>query len=97
MTIEEVKKILLYAKFNVGNGIVWQFNETTLLVNEKPLTQYSLYEENGECFLHPYNPITVNEDYLISTVGESHSPFKILLTPRFSKSKPVLLEQEFSF
>ena len=97
MTVEEVKKIVLYVKFNVGNGIIWQFNETTLLINNKPLTQYNLYEENGECYLHTENPVTTNEDYLITTVGEVHSPFKILLTPKFSKIKPVLLEQEFSF
>jgi hypothetical protein len=97
MTIEEAKKILLFTKFNVGNGIIWQFNETTLLINGKPLTQYNLYEENGECYLHTEHPVTTNEDYLITTVGEVHSPFKILLTPKFSKIRPVLLEQEFSF
>lgn len=97
MTVEEVKKIILYVKFNVGNGIIWQFNETTLLINDQPLTQYNLYEENGECYLHIETPVTTNEDYLITVIGEIHSPFKILLTPKFSKSKPVLLEQEFSF
>lgn len=97
MTVEEIKKILLYAKFNVGNDIVWQFNETTLLVNDSPLTQYNLYQEDGECYLHTENPVTTNEDYLITVLGEAHTPFKILLTPKFSKNKPVLLEQEFSF
>lgn len=97
MTVEAVKKIILYAKFNVGNGIIWQFNETTLLINDQPLTKYNIYEENGECCLHTENPVTTNEDYLITVVGEVHHPFKILLTPKFSKSKPVLLEQEVSF
>lgn len=97
MTIEEVKKVLLFAKFNVGSGIIWQFNETTLLVNDRPLTHYNLYQEDGECYLHTENPVTTNEDYLIAILGEVHTPFKILLTPKFSKSKPVLLEQEFSF
>lgn len=97
MTLEEVRKILLHAKINVGNGIAWQFNETTLLVNDQPLTQYHLYEENGECYLHPENPVTTNEDYLITMPGEIHRPFKILLSPKFSKINPVLLEHEFSF
>lgn len=97
MNTAEIKQIISGAKFNVGNTVTWEFNETTLVVNGKPLTQYSLYEEDGECYLHTDNPVTTNEDYLIAIQGEMHSPYKILLTPKYSKSNPVLLEQEFSF
>ncbi len=95
MTTEEAKKILLFARFNVGNGIIWQFNETTLLINGSPLTQYSMYEENGDCWLHTDQPVTVSEDYVITVLGENHSPYKILLTPKFSKHKPLILKQEY--
>jgi hypothetical protein len=97
MTIQEANKILLYAKFNVGNGIMWQFNETTLIINGTPLTQYRLYEENGKCFLHTNVPVTIAEDYCIESAGENHTPFKIILRPKFTPDKFLILEQEYSF
>lgn len=93
MTTEEATKILLFEKSHVGNGIIWQFNETTLLINSSPLTQYNLYEENGDCWLHTYQPVTIAEDYAITLLGENQTHYKVLLTPKFSKNRPLILEQ----
>lgn len=97
MKKEQVKSIIIDAKFAVTNGILWQFNDNTLLIDGVPVTTYNLYEENGNCCLHTEHPLATPEDYTINIIGENHSPYTILLTPKTSKDKVLILKQEFSF
>lgn len=93
MIIAEVKQLLLSGRFHAGAGIIWHFNDTTILVGGKPVTRYELLEDNGSFYLHTEQPVTTNEDYLIEVLNEHHAPFKIILTPRYSKRSPIALER----
>lgn len=93
MKIAEVKQLLLTGRFHAGAGIIWHFNDNTILVGGKPVTRYELLEDKGSMYPHTEQPVISNEDYLIEVLNEHHAPFTIILTPRYSKRSPIALER----
>lgn len=97
MELENPKNLLIKAKkINVGNGIFWQFNDTTITINGSPVTRYLLYQEKEtDLFvLMTTQPLEVAEDYFISIEREERSPYTLVLTPRFSKHEMLILKEE---
>jgi len=94
MSIEELKQLLREKKFQIrgSSNFIWSFNETTILVNNKPITQYSVYQENDDFFLQHNDPLESAEDYIINLPKEKKLPFLITLTPKFSKERSIFLE-----
>ena len=93
MTIQELKTILMAGRFDAGMGIIWQFNDTTVVISGKPVARYELIEEDGVFYLHPETPITSNEDYIVEVLNDKHRPFRVVLTPRYTKRSAIALEQ----
>lgn len=96
MTEAQVITIIKDAKFANADGILWQFNDNNLSIDGIPFTTYRLYEEKGECILHTQKPLGLSQDYIIDLIGENHSPYTILLTPKTTEEKILILKQEIS-
>lgn len=96
MELKTLQNILMGVKrFAVGNGIYWQFNDTTITINGAPVTQYLLYHERETGFfvIMTTHPLEVAEDYFVTVQEPETSPYTLTLTPRYSKHKALILKE----
>jgi len=94
MTLEELKIIITHKDFKISNGSHWLFNETTLLIYKKPVTQYNINEKDKIFYLHLVNPVDINEDYII--IIDKISPrLSIILKPKNQIERTLILEEVF--
>lgn len=97
MSYEEIKKIFTDTKkFYSADGASWQFNDTSISIDNTFVTHYLLYVEHdtGAIVIMTTHPLEVSEDYMVTVEGYPQMPITLVLTPRISKHKVLMLRQE---
>ncbi len=89
----DIIKLILDKSFKDNNGYYWKFSETNLIINNQLSGQYDIYESSGNFYVHLINSIHVNEDYQITIVDENVSPMQIILQPKLSTHRTMILEE----